>query len=458
MGPAASSQYTGEVDSQKKKPASNKPTFPTRQEQEARKRHEERKNWVMNHQQESMGERYTSLKGQASWYTQEVRALRFFEPENKDTDLACMVLPIVDWAIEYNKLSTHPVVEILPGLEVPYSGSRQVRGQFPLRPTLEESSSTDVWTRSQAMWIYLCSILQFFENEMAIWEGALFGGKTCQSSALVLHIMDLVNPGLLEHFRVEWTSIVGSTPWLAAREHMTKEELEWFYNELTPDVSSELEVAMEEVYIRACEDATRRECGNQPVPQSRAEEGQIQDSLGLPPQSTQGPTDPQQPPLPATGPDEWPHKFVPGSDWALITESEPGPGVDAALLYVTSAELDKLDGELGIDDVQDQDILEPQKLLWKPVVGDALATPLHNVKSVVNPFVELAPAEVTSCGKGRGQTINEKLKALSTMGPAASSQYTREVDSRKKKLASKQPTFPTREEQEARKRCEESKN
>ena len=75
-------------------------------------------------------------------------------------------------------MSTHPILEILPALEVPYCGPRQAQGQFPLQLTLEESGSTDVWTWSQAIWTYLCSILQFFEDEMAIREGLLFGGKT----------------------------------------------------------------------------------------------------------------------------------------------------------------------------------------------------------------------------------------------------------------------------------------
>ena len=79
------------------------------------------------------------------------------------------------------------------------------------------------------------------------------------------------------------------------------------------------------------------------------------------------------------------------------------------------------------------------------------------MKSVVNPPAEPAPTEVASCDRGRGQTINEKLKAMATMGPAASLQYTREVDSPKKPVP-KKPTFLTGEEQEARKRWEERKN
>ena len=105
-----------------------------------------------------------------------------------------------------------------------------------------------------------------------------------------------------------------------------------------------------------------------------------------------------------------------------------------------------------------KDILEPQRQMWKPVAGDAPATPLQAVKSVVKSMVKPAPAEIASCSKGREQTINEKLKELLTMGQAAASQYSRDADTKKKKVAARKPTFLTKEEQEAKKRLEDRKN
>ena len=174
--------------------------------------------------------------------------LRFFELEGKEADLACQVIAITDWAVEYNEFMTHPLPEIPTELLVPYSGPRQGRGQFPLAPTFEDTHSTDVRIRCQARWTYLCTTLQYFEDDMATQEGALYGGRVRQPSALVLYIMERVNPGLPEHFRVEWPSIVGSTPWLAARDHMTLEDKDRFNNEPLSDVATDLEVAMEEVY------------------------------------------------------------------------------------------------------------------------------------------------------------------------------------------------------------------
>ena len=71
------------------------------------------------------------------------------------------------------------------------------------------------------MWIYLCAILQYYEDNMAAWEGALYGGKTRQPRALILYIMEHINPALLEHYQVQWHNIVGKTPWLTARDHLS---------------------------------------------------------------------------------------------------------------------------------------------------------------------------------------------------------------------------------------------
>ena len=124
MGPVAASRYSRDKESWKKKQVSKKPTFPTPEEAEARRWYEERKNWVVNHQKESVGECYTSIKQQAHWYDQEIRAVWFFQPDD-NVDLACKVLAIADWAEEFNGMSPHPILDILPALQSPYSGPLQ---------------------------------------------------------------------------------------------------------------------------------------------------------------------------------------------------------------------------------------------------------------------------------------------------------------------------------------------
>ena len=245
MGSVARSQYTGKEN--KEKPSPKKSGFLSREEVEAQKRREARKDWVCNHQEENIGERYFALKQQICWNPQEIRVLRFFELEGKESDLACQVIAITE-AVEYNEFMTHPLPEIPTELLVPYSGPRQGRGQFPLAPTFEDTHSMDVRIQCQAQWTYLCAILQYFEDDMAAREGALYGRRVHRPSALVLYIMERVNPGLPEDFWVEWPSIVGSTPWLAARDHMTPEDKDRFNNEALSDLATDLEVAMEEVY------------------------------------------------------------------------------------------------------------------------------------------------------------------------------------------------------------------
>ena len=283
MGPAASSRYTGK-DDVLKKTTPKKSGFPTKEEMEARRRCEARKDWVVKHQEESIGEQYFSIRQQVGQFAQEVRALRFFELEGKETDLTCQVLAMADWAVEYNELSNHPLPVIPPQLQILYSCPWHGRGQFPLAPTLEESSSTDVCIRCQAQWTYLCAMLQYFEDDMVAREGALFGRKTRQPSALVLYIMEHVNLGLKEGFRVEWPSIVGSTPWLISWNDMSQEELDRFYSEPPPTVPSDLEVAMEEVHDKGCWESTQRT--DQPIPPSRVEETP-QEPPGTLPQVTQ---------------------------------------------------------------------------------------------------------------------------------------------------------------------------
>ena len=121
MGPAASSRYTRK-DDVPKKTTPKKSGFPTREEMEARRRCEARKDWVVNHQEESIGERYFSIRQQVGWFPQEVKVLRFFELEGKETGLACRVLAMADWVVEYNKLSNHPLPVIPLELQIPYSG------------------------------------------------------------------------------------------------------------------------------------------------------------------------------------------------------------------------------------------------------------------------------------------------------------------------------------------------
>ena len=260
------------------------------------------------------------------------------------------MLAITDWAEEFNELSHNPIPEIPEALLALYSGSKRAQGQFPLPPSLKEPGITDVWTRSQAVWIYLCAILQYFKDDMATREGALYGGKTRKPSALVLYIMEHVNPGLPEPYWVHWHNIVGKTPWLAFRETLNGEELQWFYQEPEPDNPSELEKATEDVYCRAVEDAAQQEGVDRPIPPSRTDEAETRNSPGVHLLDYEDTPDHQTQPAPSALLDR-PHKFEPGPDWTKITESQTSPGAPEAQPSTTPA--NSLDKELGKDKVND---------------------------------------------------------------------------------------------------------
>ena len=105
---------------------------------------------------------------------------------------------------------------------------------------------------------------------MVISEGALFGGHIRKPSALVEYIMFRVNPGLDARFQIEWPGIVGQTPWLAARQHMSQEEFNRFYGEKVPGKLSELEQATEDVCFHTIEELVVKELGTQSVSPSQA--------------------------------------------------------------------------------------------------------------------------------------------------------------------------------------------
>ena len=229
-----------------------------------------------------------------------------------------------------------------------YSRSLQARGQFPLLLCVEEIGVTDVRTRSPAVWIFLCAILQYFEDDMAAQEGALYFGRTWRPSALILYIMECVNPGLPEDFQVHWPNIVGKTPWLAAQDHMSQDELHRFSQEPGLDTLSELEQATEDVYRRQVEEEAQRKSGGPSLPPTNADGAEIWNSPNPQPPSHGDQQNPQPP-----KPEAQPHKFQPRLDWHMVTPSKAGLSTIEEQPAGMSPGLDPLDSELGKDEVKD---------------------------------------------------------------------------------------------------------
>ena len=72
MGPAAAYRFTRDERDRKKKPEPRKANFLTPEEREARRHREKHRDWVVNHQDESIGERYHSIKRQTHQYDSEI--------------------------------------------------------------------------------------------------------------------------------------------------------------------------------------------------------------------------------------------------------------------------------------------------------------------------------------------------------------------------------------------------
>ena len=150
IGLAAASRFTGDERNRKKKLESRKAGFPIPEEREARRCRKKPKDWVVNHKDESIRERYHSIKRQTHRYGPEIQSLWFFQQDNH-VDLTCQVLAIANSAEEFNELSHNPIPEIPEALLILNSGSRKAQEQFPLPPSSEEPGVTDVQTRSQAV-------------------------------------------------------------------------------------------------------------------------------------------------------------------------------------------------------------------------------------------------------------------------------------------------------------------
>ena len=65
---------------------------------------------------------------------------------------------------------------------------------------------------------------------------------------------------------MEWSGIVGYTPWLATQDHMSEEDLRQFYDEPAPDVLSELEEATKDVWHCTIEDMAGQDQGKPWLP------------------------------------------------------------------------------------------------------------------------------------------------------------------------------------------------
>ena len=82
----------------------------------------------------------------------------------------------------------------------------------------------------------MVSILQFWMDETSIADGKLFGGWVHLVSALVEYVMDTINLGLEEGYKVTWDQVMHHTPWM---NFSTEEALNFLLETTDRDDSSD---------------------------------------------------------------------------------------------------------------------------------------------------------------------------------------------------------------------------
>ena len=77
---------------------------------------------VVKHPSLCIGKNMLVIERHIDRYSKEVHAFWFFAPDH--VPKACEVIAIADWAKEINRLSSHPILEILVYFKWPYFSTR----------------------------------------------------------------------------------------------------------------------------------------------------------------------------------------------------------------------------------------------------------------------------------------------------------------------------------------------
>ena len=183
-------------------------------------------------------------------YPDEVKSLRYFGRNARD--FAMGKVAIADWGQRYlDKGLKYPIPTIPPYLFTPLPESRHSGAQVPVKPSQVGGPGGDVRHRCRESWKLLVTVLQFWTDEATVTDGAVYGGRVCQASALAQYVMDTVNPGLEPRSKVSWEDVITRMPWMIKRLHgMTTGQEQTVRRQALPmpGESSELEVLSEKLY------------------------------------------------------------------------------------------------------------------------------------------------------------------------------------------------------------------
>ena len=165
-------------------------------------------------------------------HQQEVYAMRFFGAG----------------AAEFLELSCSPAPEIPTFLQKPFIVRKKVKFPIPEDPGDVLLKEKCVWTNAQKMWVYFCTLLQFWTDEVTTESGEImYGGQHRPTNPMIAQIRAVLNPSFGENFQVTLASVAASTSWTQARLYFGSLEREHFQVEPgpMPDLQNPLEAAVE---------------------------------------------------------------------------------------------------------------------------------------------------------------------------------------------------------------------
>ena len=176
----------------------------------------------------------------------EVHSMRFFGAGAKSA--AIEVLALIDWATEFLELSHSAIPEIPAFLQRPFVVGKRVQFPIPEDPGDAIYKEKCVHTKAQKAWVYLCTLLQFWTDEVMTESGeVMYGGRRWPTNPMITQIRAILNPSFREHFQITWASVAASTSWTQAHLYFRLPEGERFQTELGPtsDMKNPLEAAIE---------------------------------------------------------------------------------------------------------------------------------------------------------------------------------------------------------------------
>ena len=100
----------------------------------------------------------------------EVHSMRFFGAGAKSA--AIEVLALIDWATKFLELSHSPIPEIPAFLQRPFMVGKRVQFPIPEDPGDAIYKEKCVHTKAQKAWVYLCTLLQFWTDEVMTESGS----------------------------------------------------------------------------------------------------------------------------------------------------------------------------------------------------------------------------------------------------------------------------------------------